>query len=236
MMTTSEFARVALGVPRVGSPLAVPAGCMFCGRWITAGEIADAFRPSKNFMDSASLVNRAQPGTLCGDCAALVTKTVMMVTQNCLITADGIFSLASSAAKKHLLVYPPTPPFALCFSDTTLQHLIWRTPLSFSHEVIYLRISSRLFTMNLPRVREVHELCQALQRRAGFAAISSPLLSLDYHWRSLTSACLHPEIEAAAHPAELRRFCQLSPGDWWGLGILLMQAVPTSPTRVNLPL
>ncbi len=233
-MTTSEFARQALGIAKVGKPLLEPAGCMFCGRWMIAGEIAEPFCPSKNFMDDASLVHRALPGTLCGDCVALSTKSVMMSTQNCVISTEGIFSLASSAAKKHLLLHPPPPPFALCFSDTTLQHLIWRTPLSLSHEAIYLRISSRLLRMNHRRVLAAHALCLALHRRAGFADGASPLLSLDYHWRSLTSAYLHPAIEVVAEGKELQMLCELGPGDWWGLGILLLQAIPEAPVAVRL--
>ncbi len=233
-MTTSEFARKALGIESVGAPLKQSAGCMFCGRKLCVGEIGTPFEPSKNFMDDASLAHRAQPGTLCGDCAALGTKMVMMATQNCLITAEGIFSLASSAAKKHLLLHPPEPPFAVCFSDTTLQHLIWRTPMSLCHEIIHLRISSRLFRMSLSRVREAHGLCTTLRQKAGFAEASSPLLSLDYHWRSLTSAYLHPAIESAATVAELKTFCRLTPGDWWGVGILLMQTIPQAPPKVRL--
>ena len=233
-MTTSEFARKALGIERGGAPLERPAGCMFCGRELCIGEMGTPFEPSKNFMDDASLAHRGRPGTLCGDCAVLGTKTIMMATQNCLITAGGVFSLASSGAKKHLLLHPPAPPFAVCFSDTTLQHLIWRTPLSYCHEIIHLRISSRLFRMSLPRVREAHGLCIALRQKAGLAEGNSPLLSLDYYWRSLTSAYLHPAIEATATAAELKMFCRLTPGDWWGVGILLMQAVPQAPSKVRL--
>ena len=233
-MTTSEFARKALGIPEAGSPSDRLALCMFCGKKIAAGEHSAPFLPSKNFMDAAALTHRSQPGTLCGDCAALGTKTVMMLTQNCLITSEGVFSLASSGAKTHFLLHPPAPPLAVCFSHTTLQHLIWRTPISGSHDLIYLRISSRLFRMNLPRVRRALDLCRALQLRAGFSESDSPLLSLDYHWRSLTTAYLHPAIEAAASPTELAEFCRLSPGDWWGLGIVLLKAIPQPPVRVRV--
>lgn len=234
MMTTSEFARRALGIPDAGAPSLHPACCMFCGKGIEAGENAAPFLPSKNFMDAAALTHRAQPGTLCGDCAALSTKTVMMLTQNCLITSEGVFSLASSSAKRHFLLKPPAPPFAVCFSDTTLQHLIWRTPISYSHALIHLRISSRLFTMNLARVRQAFDLCRTLQSRAGFTETDSPLLSLDYHWRSLTVAYLHPDIEAAASPAQLAELWRLGPGDWWGLGILLLKAVPQLPAKIRV--
>lgn len=234
MLTTSEFARKALGISLAGEPSLCSACCMFCGRGIAVGEYAAPFLPSKNFMDAAALTHRAQPGTLCGDCSALSTKTVMMLTQNCLITHDGLFSLASSGAKMHFLLYPPPPPFAVCFSDTTLQHLIWRTPISHSHALIYLRISSRLFRMNLPRVQQAFDLCRRLRSRAGFADADSSLLSLDYHWRSLTVACLHPAIEAVADPTELAELCRLSPGDWWGLGILLLKAVPQPPAKVKI--
>ncbi len=234
MMTTSEFARKALGIPDAGEPLLHPAGCMFCGKEIAAGENAAAFLPSKNFMDAAALTHRSRPGTLCGDCAALSTKMVMMVTQNCLITSEGVFSLASSGAKKQFLLQPPAPPFAVCFSDTTLQHLIWRTPISYSHTLIYLRISSRLFRLNLPHVRQAFDLCRTLQSRAGFGEADSPLLSLDYHWRSLTAAYLHPAIEATASPTELAEFCRLGPGEWWGLGILLLKAVPQPLAKVGV--
>ena len=234
-MTASEFARKALGLPAAGQPWPQPAGCMFCGRNIATGENASPFLPSKNFMDAAALTHRSQPGTLCGDCAALGTKTVMMATQNCLITCQGAFSLASSSAKKHFLLHPPPPPLVLCFSDTTLQHLIWRTPLSFSHALVYLRIAGRLFSMDLGRVLRAFELCRTLQARAGFAETDSPLLSLDYDWRSLTVAYLHPAIEAAASPAELAELCRLRPGEWWGIGILLLKAVPQPPTRIVLP-
>ena len=233
-MTTSELARRALGIESVGEPLESSAGCMFCGRKLRIGDIGTPFQPSKNFLDHASLTYRTHPGTLCGDCAALGAKMVMMATQNCLITAAGVFSLASNAAKRHLLLNPPTPPFALCFSDTTLQHLIWRTPLSLCHELVYLRISSRLFKMNLPRVREAHALCVALRGKAGLAEGKSPFLSLDYHWRSLTSAYLHPAVEAVATMTELKTLCRLTPGDWWGVGVLLMPTVPQPLARVHV--
>ncbi len=87
--------------------------------------------------------------------------------------------------------------------------------------------------MNLPRAREAHELCVALRRRAGLAEGNSPLLSLDYYWRSLTSAYLHPAVEATATAAELRTFYRLTPGDWWGVGVLLMQAAPQAPFKVR---
>lgn len=234
-MTASEFARKALGVPEAGELTLLPKNCVFCGRYIALGEKAARFLPSKNFMDAAAMTSRDQPGTLCGSCAALSTKTLMMLTQNCLITEGGIFSLASSHAKKHFLLHPPTPPFVVCFSDTTLQHLIWRTPITYSHALIHLRISSRLFCMNLARVQRAFQLCRELQTRANFAEADSPLLSLDYDWRSLTVACLHPALEAVAQPAELIEICRLSPGDWWGLGVLLSGATPSPPAKIKLP-
>ncbi len=233
-MTTSEFARRALGIPSIGDPLEGAVGCMFCGRKLNVGDVGTPFKPSKNFMDSASLAHRSKPGTLCGDCAALGTKTVMMATQNCVITSSGVFSLASSASKRHLLLHPPEPPFALCFSDTTLQHLVWRTPLSLCHEIVYLRISSRLFRLSLSRVRKAHELCTSLRQRAGLSEQNSLLLSLDYHWRSLTSAYLHPAVESSATPEELKLFCRLTPGEWWGLAVLLLQVAPQAPPKVDL--
>lgn len=231
-MTTSEFACRALGIESAGSALEKGAGCMFCARRLEAGDPGVTFEPSKNFMDAPSLAHRADPGTLCGDCAALATKPIMMATQNCVVTATGAFSLASSAAKRHLLLHPPPPPFALCLSDTTLQHLLWRTPLTLSHEIVYLRISSRLFRMNLPRVRQGHEIVLSLRQRAGFSEQNSPLLSLDYHWRSLTNARLLPAVEACATTEELRWLYHLSPGEWWGLGVLLLPVLAQPPPKI----
>ena len=88
--------------------------------------------------------------------------------------------------------------------------------------------------MNLPRVRRAFDLCRTLQSHVGFQINDSPLLSLDYHWRSLTVAHLHPIIEAAASPTELAELCRLSPGEWWGLGILLLQAIPQPPAKVRI--
>ena len=156
----------------------------------------------------------------------------MMATQNCLITAEGIFSLASSAAKKHLLLHPPPPPFAVCFSDTTLQHLIWRTPLSLlprDHPPANLQPTFQdEFATGTGGAWTLH---RAPPERQDSPRANSPLLSLDYHWRSLTSAYLHPAVEATATAAELKTFCRLTPGDWWGVGILLMQAVPQAPSQ-----
>lgn len=222
-MRASELTCRAFGIKPEGNPATESAYCMWCGDHIEIGEKIAKFTPQPSFMDGPSLARHGKPGYLCGWCVPLATKTGLGRTQQALVTLDGAYSIGKSVCKRWVLEHTPEPPFVMVSSDTKSQHMIWRTPVTRSKDLIYFRLGGRLFRLRMQRVRAAVKSIQALTKKIN-ATVKKPVLSL---FASLDTGIADPEFgkfkeSALAHmDREMEEeFFALNPGEIWAVSML----------------
>jgi CRISPR type IV-associated protein Csf1 len=235
VLWASDIALQALRRQPVGEPWAGPNAmtCSHCGKPIQSGEPHVAVRVGELFSDTRDLASDS--GIVCGGCAVLRAKKSMNGLSFMVLTPEGLFPIAQSIHKAWLFLTPPEPPFVAVHSSATMQHLVWRTPVTLSKERIYLRRGSDLFTLRPATLRATIELAHSIQQRRLAAgeknAFSSPFLRLDVSKiLHIDHGRLNPKVVTVMTAPERQHFYQFTPGELWALGFLLAKKTPT-PTR-----
>lgn len=146
LLSPSRLALEAAGRKPVGSHVATAdmGACAMCGTTIGPGDIYSPFEVTNTFMDRPSL---ADPFSYlaCGHCTVVRSeKEFLQRFSKSVVTRDGFFKIASNDDQASFFLNPPAPPFLAFVSDATQQHLIWRTPVSYSKDVFQLRFGNRV--------------------------------------------------------------------------------------------
>ena len=197
-------------------------------------------------MDGAELCARdTAKDVICGYCVHLTTKKVMQSTQYVCITAEHVLPMRQLAHKKWLLLHPPEPPFVVVQGDTQLAHLIWRTPITESKDLWYVRLGRRQLIVRMPLVREALERFDAIAER--FAAVQppqkkgkdprrlrSPFASLGYDLDELDLWRIRSDVRRYLTPDDLAMIPRLRPGEYWALAILSANKEATNPLIIQL--
>lgn len=134
--------------------------CVLCAAPIAAGAPAYPFTPPATWVDWA---NHAYPDGqwLCPSCRYVTTHRECMDATygKSVASAQGLFGIASNAAFAHFSLNPPPPPFAAWFGTTKKSHMIWRAPVSMSHEYMLLRYGDTVLSIRAPVLRQIYEAC-----------------------------------------------------------------------------
>ncbi len=232
-MTASELVCKQAGLPSEGDIGSTTETCVMCGRVILPGEHRSIFRPSSSFMDDAELCARDRSTKVCGFCVHLTNKALMLKTQLVCITSDQVIPAAKMAHKKWLLLNPPEPPFVFLQTDCKLSHMIWRTPLTVSKDMWYVRLGGRQLTVRLPLVNKAVKRFAAIAERFEATKPKQPLrhpfTSLDFELRNVNAWRIRGDVEPFldAHDSEL--ITKLRPGEFWALAIMTTQQEPEQP-------
>jgi CRISPR type IV-associated protein Csf1 len=236
-MTASELFCRQAGLAPQGALTPTPAICAMCGQHIAPGQHRSTFRPSGSFMDTPELC--AGSNKLCGFCVHLTDKQLMFWTQNACITETGVMPARRLAHKQWLLLNPPTPPFVLIQSDTTLSHLIWRTPITTSKDFWYLRISGRQFTIRFPLVNAALERFDLLAKRFEITKpkwpLRHPFTNLDFNLRDPAAWELRRDVAKHFLKEDHQILNQLRPGEFWALTILAAKPQAEKPPKSPKP-
>ena len=172
-------------------------------------------------MDDFSQASRS--GVTCGYCAALKPKIVMFKVQRGVFGPDGGYSLGKDTARAWLLHRPPRTPFVAVVSDSTLQHLVWRTPVTLSSDLITVRLGPRLLTIRRHLALEMAEavIAERQQDRRVFRF-------LDREVKDLRHGQLAQKDLADITPETRSLLQRASPGELWALATLA-KANPPEP-------
>ncbi|PIV35212.1 MAG: hypothetical protein COS34_03435 [Lysobacterales bacterium CG02_land_8_20_14_3_00_62_12] len=166
----SALAATALGLTPKGIAWGDDQGELVCAlerRRLQYGELVVPFRPSPSFMDDTEI---ARTGIVSASANLFLAKDVMMVAQRAVFCAEGAFSLATDAARTWFFLTPPRPPFVAVIADSMLQHLVWRTPICCSQDLITFRHGAKLHSVR--RRRLIDAVAQLKEYgRAAFVAL-----------------------------------------------------------------
>lgn len=224
----AELACRALGIGPIGAPANQTGRCAMSGAEIAKGDLVIDASYGANFMDDLDLAARGSR-VISGYVAPLLRKGVMARTQRALFSEEGAFSLTKDDYRAWFLLEPPAPPFVAVIGDSTLQHLIWRTPVTWSTELLMVRLGGRLLRIRRSLVVEV----------AGWVAgFEVPVfVRLDREVKDLR----HARISSRALPLlslkQQAQLARLSLGETWALSVLAKKtaAVPMRPPLIELP-
>ena len=242
-MRATQLALEALGGARVGTPWRIATRCACCGAPIAEGDLAVPTSFGNNFTDDLSLATRS--GVVCGACAPFLTIGPMRALQKVVVTRDGAYPLAKDVHRAWFFLTPPEPPYVAVVSDSMLQHLVWRTPVTLSNDLQIVRLGQRLLTIRRP------VLLAALDwaREAMLATLEPgqpapenfarhPYVSLDREMTGTAHARIRNDVAAAPRAAPwLAKLRELTPGETWALATLAKRAgvTPEQPERLPSP-
>lgn len=215
LISPSRLAVEALGLAPLGTPWRGGGDDVLCaleGRPLQPGELVMPWKPKPTFMDDRDTV----PSPLVnGYAAALCGKAVMLKTQRMLFTRDGAYSLATDAARAWFYLTPPEPPFVAVLSDSMLQHLIWRTPVTHSRNHLIMRLGQRILHIRRPRLIEARDALLAYGQAA--------FVRLDREGKDPLHGRLRSDV-----PADLANaLIDLTPGELVALATLAKKNPPT---------
>ena len=158
------------------------------------------------------------------------------------LTEDGVFQIAKDVHKAWLFLTPPEPPFIAVLSSATMQHLVWRTPVTLSKELIYLRRGGDLFTIRPGALTLAVDAAKRIKaRRSEETGKDAPLSPYAVNDRGLGRSAhgrLSPKAIKHMTAEDKTLFFELSPGEIWALGFLLVKnpPEPTQPEKLHINL
>jgi len=232
-------------VEATGSP---EAHCIMCGAALRRGEPANRLA-SNTFNDAFNNVTdlRALSGKYkCGDCQALAGRTWLQTYSKSFATRDGIWKFASNEQIAGLLLDPPEPPFAAILSTKNMQHMIWRTPVTLSRDLITVRLNDDLLQIRRPVLLAALATFNRIQAimadtpspttgkllKPPAAMFSSELASSKV---GVVRADVAELLYSLGEGALVEQLNRLSMGEWWALGIVrhFDPASPPAHQRVD---
>jgi CRISPR type IV-associated protein Csf1 len=232
-MTASELFCQQAGLRPQGAIGGTAETCAMCGRLINPGDHRLKFRPLSTFMDGPELCARDKSTRICGYCGHLTKGNVMRKTQRVCITRTQVVPAAKLAHKKWLLLNPPQPPFVFLQGQSKLSHMIWRTPVTLSQKLWYVRLGARLLTVRLPLVKKAldrfKEIAERFDASNPEGRLQHPFGSLDFELRDLNSWRIRRDVAPYLEVHDLSLIATLRPGEYWALAILTTKQEPQEP-------
>ncbi len=222
--TSSQLFRRAAGVKPQGSAAARDCSCIMCGARLKEG---DAVNPIENDTFGESFNNKLdmheKGDVVCGDCAALWQRDFLMKYSKTYATQDGVYKLASNEDIQAFILQPPQTPFVAVYNTRQQQHMIWRTPVCLSSDVLIVRLDDELLHIRralLIKAVGAWQRTLAAMKELGFKGMPA------YPERTLSSRAtgsiredvaerLSKHSEACAQ--DIATLKALRVGEWWGM-------------------
>jgi CRISPR type IV-associated protein Csf1 len=250
-LTSSRLAAVAAGHIPVTTETAMDDGhCTMCAGAIRRGERYMPASFGRSFTDRAYL---AAPSSLmlCGHCAAIRDKLFLQTLSSSVVTRDAFYRFASNNDRAWFFLNPPEPPFIAYTTNAQMQHLIWRTPVSWSRDVFHVRYGHNLLTIRHARLlrglKAARRLVTALnadttsgKKRKSSYTLRSPFSALDRELSTLEHGYLRQQLRQMAATnqdiqLDVALVESLNAGELWALTALLYVESPTQPVPIIVP-
>ncbi|WP_234305498.1 type IV CRISPR-associated protein Csf1 [Diaphorobacter sp. J5-51] len=222
--TSSQLFRRAAGIDPQGSPAPRDCKCAMCAAQLKAGDPVNAIGKDTFGESFNNKLDIHEAGdVLCGDCAALWQRDFLMKYSKTYATPSGVFKLASNEDIQAFILTPPRPPFVAVYNTRQQQHMIWRTPLCLSNEVLIVRLDDEILHIDRDKVLRAVSAWQrtlARMKELGFKGLPA------YPERTLSSRAtgsirddvaerISGDSEAGARDIETLR--SLRVGEWWAM-------------------
>lgn len=210
--------------------------CALCGGPIFAGERVTPTSTLGESFNSKHDINGSGSDLICGCCKRVSSRDWMERLKKSLVTEQGVFVLASNAAQAQMILNPPPPPFLAYVATGQMQHVIWRSRVTVSHDEIFVRVGDTQLSFSSARVHKLLVSARALVElmRAHGLNGKSPFQNSDRELKGPTGTALRPDLmraietdsAAMAHAAALGA---MSLGECWAVGI----AVTVDPALIK---
>jgi len=143
--TASQLFRHAAGINPQGSPAPRDCSCVMCGAKLKAGATVNPIAEDTFGESFNNKLDIHEAGdVLCGDCAALWQRDFLMKYSKTYATRNGVYKLASNEDIQAFILTPPQPPFVAVYNTRQQQHMIWRTPVCLSTDVLIVRLDDEV--------------------------------------------------------------------------------------------
>ena len=196
--------------------------CSHCGKPVRHGDPYSPATCSSMFSDTRDLA--AFTGIVCAGCSAARSKLVMNFASYVVFTRSAAYPIAKDAHKAWLLLDPPEPPFLAVHTTATMQHLLWRTPVTLSRDLLYLRMGAALLTIRRQRLIAALSIAADVRaRRIAAEGKAGPSMYLHVDRRAAFDPAhgrLSPRATVHMTDAERRLMNALTPGETWAVGLL----------------
>lgn len=216
--------------------------CTYCGKPVYDGDLGKPAIFSKTFTDGSTLAARS--GISCGACDAITGNDAMQFLRSYVANKDGIWSLSHDHSRVWLFMDPPEPPFVAAVVTSNIAHTAWKTPVTLSKELIYVRVDHHILRIRRQEVLKAIPICeflaayleeqrQQLSTRKKVMPVKTPhrnpfrLLSrsLNKLGHGIVQTALRQSTDPliVSHVAFLD---QLSPGELWALSSMITAKNP----------
>lgn len=245
MISASVLMANSIGIPLAGSEKASHDGhCAMCGVDYHQGDWVEPFDPGTTFTDFTALAY-PQATHVCGACKALWRREFMQTYSKVVVSSEGMHTFASNDNQAYWLLEPPEPPFLMLISDQQLMHIVWKTPVSMSKDLYFVRLGEKTLSIRRPMLiaarDAAHRLSDAINakeaekiqgKKQKEPKFRSPFLRLDRNFANAMHGQISPMVRILAEErTELRGDVELlerlTPGELWGLTSVLYAKSPT---------
>lgn len=151
--TSTQLYRRAAGVKATGAPASKDCTCIMCGAKLAAGDLVNPILKDtfgESFNNKLDIHQRGD--VLCGDCDVLWSKDFLQKYSKSYATAEGVFKLASNLDIQAFILNPPPPPFVAIYNTRQQQHMIWRTPVCLSSQILIVRMDDDILKVDRAKV------------------------------------------------------------------------------------
>ncbi len=222
--TSSQLYRRAAGIKPSGAPATKDCACIMCGAKLVAGDLVNPIQKDtfgESFNNKLDIHRSGD--VLCGDCEPLWSKDFLQKYSKTYASAEGVFKLASNLDVQAFILRPPPPPFVAIFNTRQQQHMIWRTPVCLSSDVLIVRIDDEVLHIHRAKVLAAVPAWQYVVERMkalGFKGLPAyPNRTLSSRATGSLRADVATKIseespEGAQAIAVLR---ELRMGEWWAM-------------------
>lgn len=204
MIYPSDIAIAGAGLRPAGVTWNVATRCACCGKPIAPGDLASPTSFGPSFTDDLSLA--AHSGVLCGACEPLMRVDVMRFFARVVVTREAVFPIGTDIHRAWFLLTPPEPPFVAVVATTQLQHLVWRTPVTVSRDLLVVRLGQQLLRIRRQVMLDALGWCQEVMEayeahlQAGAAPDSQSGAKKAKAGRGRPAKTVVPKAAAARHP------------------------------------
>lgn len=245
----SALYRNATGLPvdPVRAPHVAPAAaeCAMCGAPVGAGDrclLTDKDTFAGSFNNRLDLAFPSSP-LVCADCATLWQKDFLQRFSKTVANRHGVYKLASNEDHAQFVLDPPEPPFVAILSTTQQQHLIWRTPVTLSKQLLFVRLGDEILAIRPQHVRQALLDYEALVALMAAHKLKGLPCIFDRDLASERVGSIRPDVRRLALANgladEVERLVALTMGDWWALNAVRQfsgtDKVPPKPLTRVLP-
>lgn len=204
--------------------------CSHCAAPIATGDHFQPLNAGVFFSSTRDLATASR--VVCWRCVHVRAKTLLNGLSYALICPDAIYSIAKDTEKAWLFLETPEPPFVVVHSSSTMQHLVWRTPVTLSKDLIQVRFGDNLFVVRPKVVKEAISRAEDVTDRSG-ADWMNPLL-LDRKVSEGYHGLLNPKAAQFLTDSDREFFTnRVGPGERWALAYICHSKRP-QPQRPEI--